>query len=158
MREQKDEKREGTKRRREDRKRQYRDRLVRRNCHQQIGEFEKWLCLNFKRKKNDFIQKFFFFHESPARDSKNHFDGSLLFLVACYTTLNPAMSVRRSVRRLVGRLVPFLLFWRFWAFLAYGSCPDALVTFSSTAPAHPHATWVAVYPALFISIVKTRTL
>ena len=53
-----------------------------------------------------------------------------------------------SVGRLVGRLDPFLLFWRFWAFWAYGSCPDALVTFSSTAPAHLHGTRVAVYPAL----------
>ena len=66
------------------------------------------------------------------------------FLVACYATLHPAM----SVRRLVGRLVPFLLFQHFWASWAYYSCPDALVTFSSTAPAHPHATKVAVYPAL----------
>ena len=53
-----------------------------------------------------------------------------------------------SVGRSVGRSVPFLLFRRFLAFWAYGSCPDALVTFSSTAPAHPHATRVAVYPAL----------
>ena len=43
------------------------------------------------------------------------------------------------------------LFLRFRAFWAYGSWPDALVTFSSTAPAHPHATKVAVYPALFNS-------
>ena len=35
------------------------------------------------------------------------------------------------------------------AFWANGSCLDALVTFSSTAPAHPHATRLAVYPALF---------
>ena len=53
------------------------------------------------------------------------------------------------VGRSVGRLVPFLLFRRFWAFWAHGSCPDDPVTFSSTAPAHPHATTVAVYPALF---------
>ena len=64
-----------------------------------------------------------------------------------YTLL--CRSVGRSVSWSVGRLVPFLLFRRFWAFWAYGSCPDALVTFSSTAPAHPHATRVAVYPALF---------
>ena len=57
------------------------------------------------------------------------------------------------VGRLVGRLVPFLLFRRFWAFWAYGSCPDALVTFSSTAPAHLHATRVAVYPA-FIKLME----
>ena len=56
-------------------------------------------------------------------------------------------SVDRSVGRSVGRS-PFT-FRRFWAFWAYGSCPDAQVTFSSTAPAHPHATRVAVYPALF---------
>ena len=58
------------------------------------------------------------------------------FLVACYRTLHLILSV--------GRSVPFLLFWRFWAFWAYGSCPNALVT-SSTAPAYPHATRVAVY-------------
>ena len=54
-------------------------------------------------------------------------------------------------RRSISRLVLFLLFRRFWAFWAYSSCPDALVTFSSTAPAHLHATRVAVYPALFSS-------
>ena len=76
-----------------------------------------------------------------CREKKS--DKNLLwkFLVARYATLHPVMSVRRSV--------PFLLFWCFWAFWEYGSCPDALVTFSSTAPAHPHATRVAVYPALF---------
>ena len=60
--------------------------------------------------------------------------------------------VGRSVGRLVGWSVfrsLFYFFWRFWAFWAYSSCPDALVTFSSTASAHPHATRVAVYPALF---------
>ena len=66
-----------------------------------------------------------------CREKKS--DKNLLwkFLVARYATLHPVMSVRRSV--------PFLLFWCFWAFWEYGSCPDALVTFSSTAPAHPHA-------------------
>ena len=57
-------------------------------------------------------------------------------------------SVGRSVGQSVGRSVPFLRFRRFWAFWAYGSCPDDLVTFSSTAPAHLHGTRVAVYPAL----------
>ena len=42
----------------------------------------------------------------------------------------------------------------FLAFGAYGSRPDVLVTFSSTAPAHPHATRVAVYPALFSSSLE----
>ena len=66
-----------------------------------------------------------------CREKKS--DKNLLwkFLVARYATLHPVMSVRRSV--------PFLLFLCFWAFWEYGSCPDALVTFSSTAPAHPHA-------------------
>ena len=59
-------------------------------------------------------------------------------------------STPRYVGPLVGPLVPFLLFRRFLAFCTYSSCPDALVTFSSTAPAHPHATRVAVYPALLI--------
>ena len=35
-------------------------------------------------------------------------------------------STPRYVSRSVGRPVPFLLFQRFWAFWAYGSCPDAL--------------------------------
>ena len=58
--------------------------------------------------------------------------------------------IGQLVSWLVGQSVPFLLFWHFWAFWAYGSRPDGLVTFSSTAPAHPHATRprVAVYLAL----------
>ena len=43
---------------------------------------------------------------------------------------------------------PHFAFWRFWAFWAHCSCPNAPVTFYTTAPAHPHATRVAVYPAL----------
>ena len=56
----------------------------------------------------------------------------------------------QSIDWSVGRSVPLILFWRFWAFWAYCSCQDALVSFSSTAPAHPHATRVAVYPTLFM--------
>ena len=59
------------------------------------------------------------------------------FLVACYVTLHPTLSVRPSVRPSVGHT---LLFWGF-------SCPNNLVT-STTALAHPYATGVAVYPAL----------
>ena len=60
-------------------------------------------------------------------------------------------SVGRSVGWSVGRLVsPLFTFWRFWAFWAHSSCPDDPVTFSNTAPAHPHATRVAVYPALIL--------
>ena len=63
------------------------------------------------------------------------------FLVACYSPI--------LVHQLVGWSVLFLLFRHFWAFWAHSSCPNALVTFSSTAPAHPHETGVAVYLALF---------
>ena len=41
-----------------------------------------------------------------------------------------------------------LLFWHLWGFWLYRSCPNAPLT-SNMAPAHPHATGVAVYPALF---------
>ena len=61
-------------------------------------------------------------------------------------------STPRYVGPSVGRWVPFKLF--FGVFELYeptapAHCPNALVTFSSTAPAHPHATGVVVYPALF---------
>ena len=76
----------------------------------------------------------------PSRFHFCYFSGiNGWFLIACYATLHPAMSVYRSVGP---------LFWYFWALWAYCSCPNALVTFSSTAPAHPHATGIAVYPAL----------
>ena len=66
------------------------------------------------------------------------------FLVACtrlYTPLCPS----------VGRLVcqshfPFFMIFIFGPHCSY---PNGLVT-SNMAPAHPHATWVAVYPALFL--------
>ena len=78
-----------------------------------------------------------------------------------YVSLSVGQSVGRSVGWAVGRLVgwsvPFLLFWHFWAFWAYGSCPDALVTFFSTAPAHPHATRVAMYPALLFMYLIVPT-
>ena len=52
----------------------------------------------------------------------------------------------------VGPLFTIYFFWRFWGFRAYRSCPDVLVTFCSTDPAHPHATRVDVYPALFFGL------
>ena len=53
---------------------------------------------------------------------------------------------RARVPLTIWRFCDYLLFWAFWA---YSSCPDALVSFSSTVPAHLHATRVAVYQALF---------
>ena len=50
-----------------------------------------------------------------------------------------------SVRPLVRHT---LLFWRLWGFWLNRSCPNAPLT-SIMAPAHPHATGVAVYLALF---------
>ena len=79
----------------------------------------------------------------------------LKFLVACYATLQPALSVRPSDRRSVRPSVRpsvrhTLLFLGFCGLWPHCSCPndgEAL----NMAPAHPHATWVAVYPALFFS-------
>ena len=77
------------------------------------------------------------------------------FLVARYATLLPTLSVHPSVHWSVRPLVrpsdhlshfTFLVF--FCGFLPHRSCPNDGVT-SIMAPAHPHATGVAVYPALF---------
>ena len=53
-------------------------------------------------------------------------------------------SVGRSVGR--SRLAFFGVYGRFWG---YCSCPTAWLVNFITAPAHPHATRVAVYPPLF---------
>ena len=80
----------------------------------------------------------------------------ILFLVACTRLYNPlSLSIRRSVGRLVGwsvgRSVGHILLFLWLLFLwPHGSCPKGLVT-SNMAPAHPHATSVAVYPALFLN-------
>ena len=62
-----------------------------------------------------------------------------------HATLQPAL----SVRRLVGLSVGLSRFTFFYDFILWPhcSCPNGLVT-SNMAPAHPHATSVAVYPAL----------
>ena len=74
---------------------------------------------------------------------------SITFLVACYATLQPALSVRPSVGPSVRRSVRHtLLFLGFCSFWLHCSCPNDLMT-SITALAHPHTTGVAVYPALF---------
>ena len=81
-----------------------------------------------------------------------------IHILKCNFPMKP-VSVRCSVvGRSVGRSVPFLLFHRFWVFWAYSSCPDALVTFSSTAPAHPGTTRVAVYPALLHAWEVSRSV
>ena len=62
------------------------------------------------------------------------------FLLACYTTLHPAMFVGWLFGWLVGRSVgPLFTFWAFLSFLSFLSycpCPNVLVTFFSNAPAH----------------------
>ena len=59
-----------------------------------------------------------------------------LFLVACYATLHPALSVRHTL--LFGVLAVFGL-----------TALAQMIVTPNTAPAHPHATGIAVYPALF---------
>ena len=58
------------------------------------------------------------------------------YFVACFATLHPTLSLRPC----------FCSLW------SHCSCPNDQLT-SITAPAHPHATWVAVYPALFCSLL-----
>ena len=80
---------------------------------------------------------------SRARDSKTRF-------------------VHWSVGRSVGRTVSRLVGWSHFTFFMilflwpHSSCPCGLVT-SNMAPAHPHATSVAVYPALFSLIPADMT-
>ena len=67
---------------------------------------------------------------------------SRFFFVACTRLNNPLCPS-------VGRLVCHTLLFFMILFLGpHCSCPRCLVT-SNMAPAHPHATSVAVYPALF---------
>ena len=80
-----------------------------------------------------FIFLFHFFAIATALKS--------VFLVASYATLYPAVSVGWSVGTL-----STLAFLKVLSSLSY---PNGPVTFSFTAPAHPHATRIAAYPALF---------
>ena len=57
-----------------------------------------------------------------------------------------------SISLSVGMSVSHFTFVMIFIFLAYGLCPNGLVT-SNMAPAHSHATGVAVYPALFLNNV-----
>ena len=63
-----------------------------------------------------------------------------------HVSLQPAM----PVRWMVGWLIMLCLFGDYWWFLPHCSCQNTLLVFNITAPAHPHATWIAVYPALLI--------
>ena len=69
-----------------------------------------------------------------------------VFLVMCYATLHPALSVRWSVRWSI-TLYSFF-FWFFCGLWPHCSCSNDLVT-SIMTPAHPHVTGVAQYLALF---------
>ena len=60
-------------------------------------------------------------------------------------------SVGRLVGRLVGSPFTFFMFLRSLASLLLAKC----FSNSNTAPAHPHATEVAVYPALFLFLSIT---
>ena len=79
-----------------------------------------------------------------------------------HVTLQPALSVRPSVHPSVHLSVRLSVGWSvthtslFFMILflwPHCSCPNGLVT-SNIAPAHPHVTLVAVYPALFLIILR----
>ena len=83
---------------------------------------------------------------------KNNLKKAYLFLVRCYAILWPAMSVGLSVC-----LSALTFFGVYGRFLHYCSCQNVLLTFFITAPAHPHATSVAVYTALFFYNLSSIT-
>ena len=84
----------------------------------------------------------------PVEIHPNKIHFFLQFFVACYATLHPTLSVRRSVGPSVHPSICHTsLFWGFCSLWPHCSCPSNQVT-SNTAPAHLHATGVAVYPAL----------
>ena len=74
---------------------------------------------------------------------------NIKFSVACYMTLHPALLVGLFVCRLVRLLVhhTLLFLFVFCSLWPHCSCPSDQVTLN-TAPAHPHGTGLAVYPAL----------
>ena len=74
------------------------------------------------------------------------------FLVVCYPTLHPTLSVHPSVRWLVGWSITFY----FFTFLRFLHHSNAWLAFFITVPAHQHATWVAVYPALLQTKLHNR--
>ena len=72
---------------------------------------------------------------------------NIIFLVAC-TRLNNLLCL--SVGWLVGWSVTLYFFFILFLW-PHCSCPNDLVA-SNIVPAHPHATLVAVYPALFLYV------
>ena len=75
-------------------------------------------------------------------------------LVTCNATLRPALSVCRTVRLSVSPSVrqydSHTSLCGFCGLWLHCFCPNDQVTLiTALGPAHPHATWVAVNPALF---------
>ena len=70
----------------------------------------------------------------------------MLFSSRVHANLQPALSAHWSVSRSVGHVLLFLKILCHWP---HCSCPNGLVP-SYKAPAHPHATLVAVYSALLL--------
>ena len=105
----------------------------------------------------NFLFSFTFFFLLPS------FMLLFLFLVACHTphcwSVSPSVhwavsplgrwSICVSVCPSVHHTLLFLGFRVLWP---HCTCPNDLVA-SIAAPAHPHATGVAVYPALFLSVI-----
>ena len=80
-------------------------------------------------------------HNSKV-EQKNNISSVVLLLVACTRLYTPlCLSVHLSIGR--SNFTFFMIF----IFGPYCSSPNGLVI-SNMAPAHPHATWIAVYPAL----------
>ena len=73
-----------------------------------------------------------------------------IFLVACYVTLHPTL----SVCRMVGWSITYYFFN---IFAVFGLTASALMT-SYTASSHMQATGVAVYPALLFPFLVPSTL
>ena len=73
----------------------------------------------------------------------------LHFFVACYATLHPTLSICLSVHLSVSPsigLSHFTFLFFFCGLKPHCSCRNDKAT-SNMAPAHPRATWAAVYPA-----------
>ena len=68
-----------------------------------------------------------------------------------HATLQPILSIGRSVGRSHFTFFMILFLW------PHCSCPNGLVT-SNMSPAHPHATSVAVYLALFFAYLLFRVV